>query len=104
MDNESRLSVRLQGLVLGKILLQDIRRAGSGFLWFSVLLDLFGLEIQKITDVQEAAVSFLFVQISLIRSSALLTRSAVTETAPFTYGFSFSAVLPMPLPPDVANA
>ena len=38
------------------------------------------------------------------KSSALFTKSALTEIAPFTYGFSFSAVLPMPLPPDVANA
>ena len=35
---------------------------------------------------------------------ALETRSAVTETAPLTNGFSFSAVFPIPLPPDVANA
>ena len=44
------------------------------------------------------------VRLYFFKSSALFTKSALTEIAPFTYGFSFSAVLPMPLPPDVANA
>ena len=37
-------------------------------------------------------------------SSAVLISSASTFLAPLTYSSSFSAVLPMPPPPDVAKA
>lgn len=37
-------------------------------------------------------------------STALCTSFAFTDAAPFTWGASFSAVRPMPLPPEVAKA